>query len=206
MRRMITQKMIDYIKSLQNKIDFQDLDYLSNLSHIITLVEDGVEISGDLEVGGEVSAQKVIEAGDTELIDLNEYINSSVVKSHTLYAKAQVKGGYLNIIVSGEFIAQGSSSGTVRIIDSFYSLISSISDKIFRADGSSIENAPASSGVFDVVVAGNTGVRLTSGSFSQNPFVLESTASEHIALFALSFPTLNEDDKVFIDFRISLAL
>lgn len=193
MRRMIPQKLINAIKAL--------LPFSNKVSY----VGDQVKIEADVEVEGTISGDKVVEAGDTELIDLSSYIDSDLQKSNTLYAKALVKHGMLHIVVSGNFVAKDLSSANNRfILKSFIeALPESVRTKLFREDGTNITESP-SSGAFKVCTC--AGSRIYGSTQVVQLFVLISNQAGDLSVQARPLPSIAEDTQVYIDVRFALTL
>ena len=163
-------------------------------------------LQGGLE-DKEVHVGEIIEDGDTELIDLSEYINPNFAKSHTFYCKALVKHGLLNIVVSGKFVAGSSAGANPTILTNFYPVISGIASKIYRADGTTIDKAISSSSpsANGYIVAGQ--VIKEVGTMGATSFALiRSSAKENIDMQGFSFGTIAEDTSAWMDFRVMLVL
>ena len=166
-----------------------------------------VAVSGNGSFTGTVSANKVNEEGDTELIDLSAYIPTENIKSHTLYAKAYVRHGFLFIVCSGIFITKEISSAlNLTLFNNFLSALpDGIGEKIYRADGTKITQTGL--GVtFGTNVAGVVSPRSNGSTQTQNQCILSSYAANSLTLTMRGFPALAEDTAVFIDARFVLTL
>ena len=219
MRRMIPQKLIDAIKHLaQSESEILSLaekstellaieDIMSITGGTLTIDADSV-VDGDLGVTHTISANKVVEDGDTELIDLSSYINESFAKEHTLYAKLLVKHGLCTIIVSGKLIAGESASGNPIIISNFMNAIpAAIKAKIYRNDGTNLSQSASSSTFIDRIITMVSVPKYVAGSFNNTSLgVLSSIDSDTLTLGGYSFGTIAEDASVVISVRMTLTI
>ena len=230
MRRMITQKMIDYIKSLQNgSFTPEDISYIKDLNSLIGLDADeevveidgnlsvsvdaeiggDASITGDLDVVGNITAKEVKEENDTELIDLSSYVNTGFAKTHSLYAKLLVKHGLLTIVISGQYVAGTDSGSNPSILDNFMEVLpASLKSKIYRGDGTSLDEAPTTSSFKNTAITLGNLAKLVSGvgtSFGSG-YALYSANSSQIGLQGYSFGSIAEGTECFISLRITLTI
>ena len=202
MRRMIPQKLIDVVKALAEKST-----ELLAIEDVMSVGEDGVSIGDNVSITGTITANKVVEAGDTELIDLSSYINSNFAKSHTLYAKLIAKHGFLLLVVSGNFVAGESAGANPQILNNFYQAVSSLGDKIFRAEGTAISaDISSSSPASNTFIAAANAVKSVGTLSATSLAILQSTAKERITLTGYVFGTIAEDTSCWVDIRIPLTI
>lgn len=232
MRRMIPQKLIDFIKSLKSgsaDLEIKGLTSkgiantgsLGNIGDAVISgnlyvqkdteengnleVEGDASVDGDIEVGGIISAAKVKEDGDTELIDLSPYVFTETAKTNTLYAKMLVNHGVLYIVCSGNFVAQDLSTATNRILlDNFIEAIpESLQSKIKREDGSAINESPSAG---SSKICSCVGGRFSGSTQANQLYLLNSYTRGQITLQIRPLPSTAEDTSVYVDARFVLTL
>ena len=234
MRRMIPQKLIDFIKKLfhgiadlvVNTLTSKGIDNTGTLGNIGDAVitgdlyvqsdteengnldvERNATIGGDVEVGGVIRATEVKEEGDTQLIDLTSYIDTQFAKSNSLYAKLLVKHGMLHIVVSGKFVAGASASSSPSILSNFYSALpESIRNKIYRSDGTTIDDAPTSSDTINRFIASSFVMKRVGTSYTSSMAFMQSSASENLTIWGAGFGTITEDAECLVDIRFALTI
>lgn len=167
-----------------------------------------VKVDGDeVTIDGTLNAKKVVEEGDTELIDLSSYVPTDNIKSHTLYAKAYIRHGFLFIVCSGVFVTKEIASAlNLGLFNNFLSALpSGIADKLYRSNGTKVSETSAG-GAFGSYVAGVVSPRSNGSTQTQNQCILASNEANQLVMSMRGFPALSEDTSVFIDARFVLAL
>lgn len=151
-----------------------------------------------------VKVKELQEEFDTELIDLNEYVNTGFAKSNSLYAKLIVKHNLLIIVVSGSFVAGSSTSTNPSILNNFMSVLpADIKDKIFRMDGTNLTTNRDS---ISFIAFTNTPKRIGSTISGTSVVALASDTTNHLVVDGFSFGTITEDTDCQIDARFILTL
>ena len=151
MRRMITQKMIDYIKSIQVKaFSPEDVEYLKALEEVIDYdeedgisfspkvsFEDDVDIAGDLEVSGKINVGTPNLSGEFELI--NELPEGLALDDNS-YLAFKVYGNVAYVVLEfGVVNSTGSAISTGNIGLQVKDLPDAIAEKIIRRDGTTLK-------------------------------------------------------------------
>lgn len=179
----------------------------SSLDNLQPLAEK-VEYEGDnVKLNGTLSAKNVVEEGDTELIELGQFVFQSFAKSNSFYAKLLIKHGVLHIILSGKFVAGTSASTNPSIVNNIFSILpEGIADKIYRADGTKITEEPSTTDWENAFVASTVSVKRVGGTISTANVILRSVAINTLRIDGYGFGTIAEDANCLLDVRIALTI
>ena len=167
-----------------------------------------VAVSGNISATGTVSANKVVEEGDTALVNLGGYVNTGFAKSHTLYAKLMVRHNVLYVVVSGKVVAGASASTNPSLINNFYELLpSGLAERIYRADGTTIDEALSDDTNFNnAFICGSLLTKRVGSTLGSANCIMRSTASGNLRLDIYGMGSVSEDAEILIDARFVLTL
>ena len=151
----------------------------------------------------DITCKELKEEFDTELIDFSEYILTDFAKTHSFYAKIQVKHNTLFIVLSGSFVAGESASTNPNLTSNIMALIpENIKSKIFRMDGTNLTQARDTLSY----VSFNSITKRVASIISGSSVALDSSSSSELKLAGYSFGTIAEDTVCQLDYRLFLAL
>lgn len=166
------------------------------------------KLCSDLLASGQLDivAKTLQQAQPSWECDISSLFNPNLVaEGSTLYAKFVQYGNTILFIVSGNFInGTASDANPILIDDKIIDIPDEIASKIFRADGSKL-NENTSGTVKDTYICGDSFVRNTNNVASGQVLIV-SPSSKKISVLLYNMGTHAEGDKCFIDMRIPILI
>ena len=139
-------------------------------------------------------------------IDVKSILNPAVFKNtDNLYCKLCLFGNELELVISGKFIAQSLSGNLRFILGNEISIPDELASKIFRADGTSLNENPSALSVPNTYICGGSLVKYT-GTVGQTYFVLLSEFKKNISVNVFGLGTIAEDTECWVDLRVQLVI
>lgn len=139
-------------------------------------------------------------------IDIKSILNPAVFKNtDNLYCKLCLLGNELELVISGKFIAQSLSGNLRFILGNEITIPDELASKIFRADGTSLNENPTSLTVPNTYICGSSLEKYT-GTVGQAHFVLLSEFKKYISVNVFGFGTVAEDTECWVDLRVQLVI
>ena len=150
----------------------------------------------------QIEAHKIIE------LDIESALNENIIKSHTAYVHAWSQENMLHFIVSGLFISKAISADTYDFftISALNGILGQYYDRIYRADGTAVNENPTSSSFPNTVITESVIRRWDSSTGSSTITASLMSGAKNNMSFRLQLPALTEDSKFYIDFRITLRI
>ena len=138
--------------------------------------------------------------------DIKSLLESSIIAdSSSLYAKFVQYGNTIYFILSGKFINGTNTDQNAVLIDNKDIVIpDEIASKIFRADGSKLNENTSGTGK-DLYICGDSFIRNTN-NVGSGQALIQSSASKKITFIVYGLGTHAEGDKCFIDIRIPILI
>ena len=180
MRKMYSKKQIETMSVGAVKQDFENSDILVNT---LSVKEPNWEL------------------------DLTDKLNTNLfAEGSSLYAKIQIFGKELYIVISGRFVNGADVSLNTSILNSTtIDIPDEIASKIYRADGTKLTENPSSLAIENNTIVGLIGVRQTSNLASLS-CILRSDSPKSIKIDGFGFGTHNQGSSYFIDLRTFLII
>ena len=165
------------------------------------IVDEHLEVS-------DVKVKTIEQSEPNASIDISSLLNSSFFKdTSSVYAKLEVYGNVLYLVVAGKFTTKTESTTYHSILNQtdISDLGNEILSKIYRAEGSTLNNAPIDSSGFNTIISEFNYV-YNHPSLGQNYAALSSTQKDKVNLIVYGMGTTTEDDSCYIDIRTFLVL
>ena len=170
-----------------------------------------VAISGDLDVSGEnkgiITANKLSQRIPNWEVDIKSLLNTNIVKdSSKLYAKLCLVGNELSLIISGIFTAKEEANTYKAIISNkTLDIPNEIASKIFRADGSTLDENPTSTSGMNPNICEVMYVR-QNPSISSGTAIIASSYTKGLSVNLYGFGATTEDAECYLDLRVQLLI
>lgn len=170
-----------------------------------------VAISGNLDVQGEekgeIIANKISQRQANWEVDLKSNLSSFFKNKDALYCKLSLVGNILMLVISGAFIANTDANTYHPLFTNLeLDIPDTLASKIFRADGTSLNEAPSSEpATYKFYIATELGAK-------ENPTrsyfygALLSGARKQITMYVYNFGATTEDDEIYMNLRIPLLV
>lgn len=192
-----------------------------NLSQLAAGVDEIIKHIGGIEAtegqvltanGDGTSAWKNPSGGGGESyseIDITSIISGGVLRpTASTYAKIKYSENMLYLVISGKMIANSSvtSSDELLIYNGSINLPSNIASKIFRADGTALNQNPSSTTELNTLInSGSYALINASGTRSSDGFIVKSDSANTISLRLYKITTISGQNNT-CDLRMFLTL
>lgn len=155
---------------------------------------------------GPIVAQTISQTQPNWEADIKSNLNSAIIKDGSkLYAKLVLLGNELSLVISGSFIAKAEANSYKAFISSqTLNIPNEIASKIYRADGTTLDQYAIASGFGPTITEFNY-VR-QNPSVASGTVIISSSLPKTISLLAYNFGTTNEDDECYVDIRVQLII
>ena len=139
--------------------------------------------------------------------DIKDILNPLVFKDKSnLYAKMVLLNKELSIVISGSYVAQTESNTYKNFVaNAALTIPEEIASKIYRADGTTINEAPSTTSGFAPNITEFTCVRQNPTVGNSN-VIISSTFAKGLNIVVYGFGATTEDDECYIDLRVQLLI